>query len=152
MRAWRVPSENWELDSAGAIVLSPLRSAVFLKFRSILPSCEFDAGPCAEGLKALRASRKEWEEECGSSRDSLDTCRLVWVLRHFGPPDLLLDWPLAKSCYEQEEERPTPNYDDCYQDVQKWYESQYKLKELQHDKPSDWRLGSPSYPYPLSGC
>jgi hypothetical protein len=37
--------------------------------RAILPSCEFDAGPCAEGLKALRAYRKEWDEERGTWRD-----------------------------------------------------------------------------------
>lgn len=37
--------------------------------RAILPHCEFDAGPCAEGLKALRAYRKEWDEERGTWRD-----------------------------------------------------------------------------------
>ena len=37
--------------------------------RAILPYCEFDAGPCSEGLKALRAYRKEWDEERGTWRD-----------------------------------------------------------------------------------
>jgi hypothetical protein len=37
--------------------------------RVILPSCEFDAGPCAEGLKALRAYRREWNEEYSTWRD-----------------------------------------------------------------------------------
>lgn len=37
--------------------------------RAILPNCEFDAGPCAEGLKTLRAYRKEWDEERGTWRD-----------------------------------------------------------------------------------
>ncbi len=37
--------------------------------RAILPHCEFDAGPCAEGLKALKAYRKEWDEERGTWRD-----------------------------------------------------------------------------------
>src|SRR5262249_45744117 len=37
--------------------------------RVLLPNCEFDAGPCAEGLKALRAYRKEWDEERGTWRD-----------------------------------------------------------------------------------
>jgi hypothetical protein len=37
--------------------------------RVILPSCEFDAGLCAEGLKALRAYRREWNEEYSTWRD-----------------------------------------------------------------------------------
>jgi hypothetical protein len=37
--------------------------------RALLPSCEFDTGPCAEGLKALRSYRKEWDEERGTWRD-----------------------------------------------------------------------------------
>lgn len=37
--------------------------------RAILPNCEFDAGPCAEGLKTLRAYRKDWDEERGCWRD-----------------------------------------------------------------------------------
>lgn len=37
--------------------------------RAILPDCEFDAGPCAEGLKTLPAYRKEWDEERGTWRD-----------------------------------------------------------------------------------
>jgi hypothetical protein len=37
--------------------------------RAFLSTCEFDAGPCAEGLKALRAYRKEWDEERGTWRD-----------------------------------------------------------------------------------
>jgi hypothetical protein len=37
--------------------------------RVILPACEFDAGPCAEGLKALRAYRREWNEEYATWRD-----------------------------------------------------------------------------------
>lgn len=31
--------------------------------RITLPNCEFDAAGCAEGLKALRSYRKEWDEE-----------------------------------------------------------------------------------------
>jgi len=31
--------------------------------RTILPLCDFDAGPTAEGLKALKNYRKEWDEE-----------------------------------------------------------------------------------------
>jgi hypothetical protein len=34
-----------------------------------LPRCAFDAGPCSEGLKALRSYRKEWDEERGTWRD-----------------------------------------------------------------------------------
>ena len=37
--------------------------------RAILPHTQFDAGPCAEGLKALKAYRKEWDEERGTWRD-----------------------------------------------------------------------------------
>ncbi len=37
--------------------------------RATLPSCEFDAGPYAEGLRALKAYRKEWDEERGVWRD-----------------------------------------------------------------------------------
>jgi hypothetical protein len=37
--------------------------------RSILPHCEFDQAGCSEGLKALRAYRKEWDEERGCWRD-----------------------------------------------------------------------------------
>ena len=31
--------------------------------RTILPLCDFDAGPTADGLKALKNYRKEWDEE-----------------------------------------------------------------------------------------
>jgi hypothetical protein len=37
--------------------------------RVILPHCEFDAGPCAEGLKGLRSYRREWNEEYSTWRD-----------------------------------------------------------------------------------
>ncbi len=37
--------------------------------RAMLPHCEFDAAACSEGLKALRAYRKEWDEERGVWRD-----------------------------------------------------------------------------------
>jgi hypothetical protein len=37
--------------------------------RAILPACEFGAAACSEGLKALRAYRKEWDEERGAWRD-----------------------------------------------------------------------------------
>jgi hypothetical protein len=33
--------------------------------RAILPVCAFNEGPCAEGLKVLKAYRKEWDEEHG---------------------------------------------------------------------------------------
>jgi hypothetical protein len=37
--------------------------------RAILPMCEFNQGPCAEGLKAMRSYRKEWDEERAVWRD-----------------------------------------------------------------------------------
>lgn len=37
--------------------------------RRLLADCEFDAGPCAEGLKALKGYRKDWNEEMGTWRD-----------------------------------------------------------------------------------
>ena len=37
--------------------------------RALLPHCEFDAAACSEGLKALRAYRKEWDEERAVWRD-----------------------------------------------------------------------------------
>jgi hypothetical protein len=37
--------------------------------RATLPLCEFDAGPCAQGLRALKAYRKEWDEERGCWRE-----------------------------------------------------------------------------------
>jgi hypothetical protein len=37
--------------------------------RQLLPICQFDAGPCAEGIKALKNYRKEWDEERGVWRD-----------------------------------------------------------------------------------
>jgi phage terminase large subunit len=37
--------------------------------RATLPHCEFDAGPCADGLKALKAYRKDWDEERGTWKD-----------------------------------------------------------------------------------
>ncbi|MGF3026524.1 terminase [Methylobacterium aquaticum] len=33
--------------------------------RRTIPDCEFDQGPCADGLAALRSYRKEWDEERG---------------------------------------------------------------------------------------
>jgi hypothetical protein len=33
--------------------------------RLILPSCEFDAAACADGLKALKSYRKEWDDHRG---------------------------------------------------------------------------------------
>jgi phage terminase large subunit len=38
--------------------------------RQTLAFCWFDAAACSEGLKALRAYRKEWDEERGVWRDS----------------------------------------------------------------------------------
>ena len=38
--------------------------------RAILAHCEFDAAACSEGLKALRAYRKEWDEERGMARQA----------------------------------------------------------------------------------
>jgi hypothetical protein len=37
--------------------------------RATIPSCEFDQAGCAEGLKALRAYRKDWDEERAVWRD-----------------------------------------------------------------------------------
>jgi hypothetical protein len=37
--------------------------------RQLLGRCQFDAGPCAEGLKALRAYRRDWNEEASVWRD-----------------------------------------------------------------------------------
>jgi len=37
--------------------------------RELLAICEFDAAGCANGLKALRGYRKEWNEELGTWRD-----------------------------------------------------------------------------------
>lgn len=37
--------------------------------RAILPVCQFDAGPCAEGIKVLKAYRKEWDEERANWKD-----------------------------------------------------------------------------------
>ena len=34
-----------------------------------MPICEFDAGPCGEGIKSLRGYRKDWDEERGCWRD-----------------------------------------------------------------------------------
>ena len=63
--------------------------------RATLPSCEFDAGPCAEGLRALKAYRKEWDEERGCWRDKprhdwashrADAFRVLATrMRHFDP-------------------------------------------------------------------
>jgi hypothetical protein len=55
----------------------------------------------------------------------------VWAIKYFAPPDHFLEWPFVKSCYEQEAKRPSPNYGHCDQDAQKWYESQFKFRELQ---------------------
>ena len=37
--------------------------------RLILPSCEFDAAACADGIKTLKSYRKEWDDERGVWRD-----------------------------------------------------------------------------------
>ena len=37
--------------------------------RQMLPKAVFDAEKCAEGLKALRAYRREWDEQRGTWRD-----------------------------------------------------------------------------------
>jgi hypothetical protein len=37
--------------------------------RAVLPNCEFDQAGCAEGLKALRAYRKEWDDDLAVWRD-----------------------------------------------------------------------------------
>ena len=33
--------------------------------RQLLPRCQFDAAACSEGLKALKAYRRDWNEETG---------------------------------------------------------------------------------------
>ena len=38
--------------------------------RSVLPQCEFDAEACSEGLKSLKAYRKEWDDARGAWKDS----------------------------------------------------------------------------------
>lgn len=38
--------------------------------RMLLPQCEFDAGPCAEGIRDLKHYRKEWDEERAVWRDT----------------------------------------------------------------------------------
>lgn len=37
--------------------------------RATLPLCEFDQGACSEGVKVLKAYRKEWDEELGRFKD-----------------------------------------------------------------------------------
>ena len=37
--------------------------------RQLLGLCQFDAGPCAEGIKALKNYRKDWDDERGVWRD-----------------------------------------------------------------------------------
>jgi hypothetical protein len=37
--------------------------------RAILPICEFDEEGCSEGIKVLKAYRKEWDENMGRWRD-----------------------------------------------------------------------------------
>jgi hypothetical protein len=37
--------------------------------RQLLGICQFDAGPCAEGIKALKNYRKEWDDERGVWKD-----------------------------------------------------------------------------------
>jgi hypothetical protein len=37
--------------------------------RAILPICEFDAAPCAEGISMLKSYRKEWDEIRGCWKD-----------------------------------------------------------------------------------
>ncbi len=37
--------------------------------RHLIGHCEFDEASCSEGLKALRAYRKEWDEAAGCWRD-----------------------------------------------------------------------------------
>lgn len=38
--------------------------------REVMRICQFDEGPCSEGLKALRNYRKDWDEEHGCFRDT----------------------------------------------------------------------------------
>jgi hypothetical protein len=55
--------------------------------RLVLNRCEFDEAACAEGLKALRNYRKEWNEEAGCWRDkprhdwASPRCRCLQVFR-----------------------------------------------------------------------
>jgi hypothetical protein len=37
--------------------------------RSLLAICQFDAGPCAEGIKCLKNYRKDWDGERGVWKD-----------------------------------------------------------------------------------
>jgi hypothetical protein len=37
--------------------------------RAVLPACEFDANAAAEGIKTLKAYRKDWDEERGAWRN-----------------------------------------------------------------------------------
>jgi hypothetical protein len=37
--------------------------------RQLLPICQFDVGPCAEGIKSLKNYRKEWDDERGVWKD-----------------------------------------------------------------------------------
>jgi hypothetical protein len=37
--------------------------------RGLLGRCQFDAGPCAEGIKALKNYRKDWDAERGVWKD-----------------------------------------------------------------------------------
>jgi hypothetical protein len=49
--------------------------------RAFLPTCEFDVGPCVEGLKALRAYRKEWNEDLGTWRSAETRLEFPWRRR-----------------------------------------------------------------------
>jgi len=37
--------------------------------RRLLGICQFDAGPCADGIKSLKSYRKDWDDERGVWRD-----------------------------------------------------------------------------------
>lgn len=64
--------------------------------RSILPHCEWDAGPCAQGTAYLKTYRKEWDEQRGiwkdkprhdSAADCADSFRyLACAYRELLPP------------------------------------------------------------------
>jgi phage terminase large subunit len=38
--------------------------------RATLPMCEFDQEACSEGIKVLKAYRKEWDEDLGKFKDT----------------------------------------------------------------------------------
>ena len=46
-----------------------LQGAGINAVRAVLPVCEFDAGAAGEGIKTLKAYRKDWDEDRGAWRN-----------------------------------------------------------------------------------